>query len=775
MTRPNAPRMLALALASALAFSATAQGQSFDPFVVEDIRVDGLQRIAAGTVFSYLPVERGETLTRARSSEAIRALFRTGFFSDVRLERQGDILVVVVAERPAINQVNLVGNRDIRTEDLERALREIGLAAGETFDRLNLDRVTQELLRQYNNRGKYGVEITPRVTPLERNRVDITIDITEGRTSRIRHINIIGNETYDDDEIRRGWESNTSNWLSWYRRDDQYSREKLGGDLERLEAFYLNRGYIDFSIDTTQVEISPDRSDMFISASVTEGEVYTVADVELTGDTVLPREDVERLVLLQPGQTFSRALIELTSERIVSALSNIGYAFAEVQPIPEVDRDARTVSLRLFVNPGERVQVRRIQFRGNTRTADDVLRREMRQFENAWYSQAAIDRSKVRLQRLGYFEKVDIETPPVPGTSDQVDIIVQVEERQSGQFQFALGYSQLAGLITTVSLSQDNFLGTGNSVSVAVQNNVFQKRFDFTYVDPYFTEDGVSVGYNVRYSEFNSRDFNTARFNSDTGAIRAIFGIPLSETDQIGLSFGIDRNKIVPVPGFTPTEIEDYLNNVGNFTFKSWRSELFWARDSRNHFFVPTRGTVQRIGAEVTLPGSTQEYYKLSYQFSRYFPVSRALVINTSVNLGYGGTYGNATANGFPFFENFYAGGERSVRGFENNTLGPCAFSDFQPDFCQPLGGSVRTVGSTELIFPTLFDTDAVRVSAFLDYGNVFRSTGDVSFADMRASAGVAMQWQAPIGPIVISYGVPVRKEEGDRIERLQFSFGTTF
>ncbi len=804
MTRIAAPRLLSLALASALAVAQPASAQQFDPFTVADIRVEGLQRITAGTVFSYLPVERGDLMDRNRAGIAIRALFRTGFFNDVRLERQGDILVITVEERPAINKITLVGNKDIKTDDLMRGLRDIGLAEGETFDRLNLERVTRELTRQYNNRGKYNVSIRPSVTQLDRNRVDITIDIKEGKAARIRHINIVGNQNFEQDEIRKSWESNTSNWLSWYRRDDQYSREKLSGDLEKLNAFYLDRGYVDFNIESTQVSISPDNRDMFITANIAEGEVYTVSSIEVTGETILPHEEISKLVFLQPGMTFSRSLIEFSSDAIVNVLSNIGYAFARVSPIPEVDRENRTIAIRMFVEPGQRVQVRRIVFRGNNRTSDEVLRREMRQFEGSWYSQAAIDRSKVRLQRLGFFETVDIETPEVPGTADQVDVVVNVKERQSGQLSFGLGYSQLAGLITSVQLSQDNFLGTGNRIAVAVQNNVYSRRFDFSYFDPYFTDEGVSVGYNVRYSEFNRGDFNVAQFTTDNGQLQAVFGLPITETDSVGLSIGIDRNDITTVDGLTPPSLIQYMvDTMGDrarfpvfcldedddpdtpcvetpgdnrkWRVNAWRSELFWSRDSRNHFFVPTRGTIQRLGAEVALPGSDLEYWKLSYQYSRYWPISRALVLNTNADIGWGRGYGNTRGFDLPFFENFYAGGTRSVRGFEDNTLGPCEFASPASTRCQSVGGSFKTVGGVELIFPTLFDTDSARVSAFLDVGNVFRNAREFDSGDLRASVGMALQWQAPIGPIIISYAYPIRKEEGDRLERLQFTFGTTF
>ncbi|MFL6593546.1 MAG: outer membrane protein assembly factor BamA, partial [Luteimonas sp.] len=430
MTRTPARRLLVLALATAFApaFPATAQSanpfslgtpsdsspQAPEAFTVSDIRIDGLQRISAGTVFTYLPIERGDTVDETREAEAIRALYKTGFFEDVRLGRQGDILVVTVTERPAINKLTLEGNKDIKTEDLQKGLSDIGLAEGETFDRHDLDTVTQELTRQYNNRGKYNVQISPTVSHLDRNRVDITIHVDEGKPAKIRHINLVGNEVFEQKDITDRWESQETNWLSWYRRDDQYSREKLSGDLEKLNEYYLDRGYIDFSIDSTQVGISPDKRDMFITAGVTEGEKYTVSDVTLSGDTVLPKEDLQKMVLVKPGQTFSRQLLEFTSDSITATLGNIGYAFAQVNPIPQLDREKRTVGINLQVVPGPRVNVRRIVFKGNTRTADEVLRREMRQFEGAWYSQAAVDRSKIRLQRLGYFETVDVENQPVP-------------------------------------------------------------------------------------------------------------------------------------------------------------------------------------------------------------------------------------------------------------------------------------------------------------------------------------------------------------------------
>lgn len=851
----RAPRRHLLALALAAAVVPQALAQQTDPqaafgiapaapaaapaldagsFVASDIRVEGLQRIGAGTLFTYLPIERGDTVDSTRAGEAIRALYKTGFFEDVRLDREGNVLVVTVVERPAINKLTLTGNKDIKTEDLTKGLADIGLAEGNTFDRLSLDRVTQELTRQYNNRGKYNVQITPTVTRLDRNRVDVTITVAEGKAAKIRHINLVGNDKFEEEDIRDNWESNESNWLSWYRRDDQYSREKLEGDREKLRNFYLDRGYIDFAEDSIQVAISPDKRDMFITAGLVEGEQYTVSKVEVSGDTVLPKEEIEKRLLVREGQTFSRALLELTSDSITNTLGNIGYAFAQVNAIPSVDREKRTVGINLQVVPGPRVNVRRITFKGNTRTSNEVLRREMRQFEGSWYSQAAVDRSKVRLQQLGFFEtgSVDVETRPVEGTSDQVDLAVSVKETTSGSFVFGVGFSQLTGVSTSIQLSQNNFLGSGNRVSVEANRNAYLQRYSFSFLNPYFTDNGMSLGYNLSWREFDNSDFNTVSYSSTSRQAQAVAGLPITEFDTVSAAFGIDSNQIFAFSGSTPEVIVDYIDAIGTRTFHSWRGELAWARDTRNDFFAPSRGMYQRVSAEVALPGSTVEYYKLNYEVSKYWPLSRLLVLNTRAEFGYGDSYGKAatrnvcftngtltdsdgdgindtfvpgpapsepcltsstdyvktiSADGLPFFENFYAGGVRSVRGFRDNTLGPRVGVFNTSPRTQPIGGSLKTVGSIEAIFPTLLDSPAARVSAFLDFGNVFDGADNFDAGELRASAGIALLWRAPVGPISISYAFPLRKkdairdddglliQEGDEIERLQFTFGGSF
>ncbi|GGZ55096.1 outer membrane protein assembly factor BamA [Lysobacter xinjiangensis] len=821
MTRPLPRRLLALALASAMAAApvTSALAEAFAPFTVSDIRVDGLQRISAGTVFTYLPVERGDTVDSAKVADAIRALYKTGFFEDVRVERQGDILVVAVTERPAINKLTLTGNKDIKTDDLTKGLNDIGLSEGGTFDRLALDRVTQELTRQYNNRGKYNVEITPTVARLDRNRVDVTIAIKEGAAARIRHINLVGNEKFEEDDLRDSWESRETNWKSWYKRDDQYSREKLSGDLEKLNSFYLDRGYVDFSVDSTQVEISPNRQDMFITAGLTEGEQYKVSKVDVSGDTVLPKEEIQRRVFVREGQIFSRRLLEATSDSITATLGNIGYAFAQVNAIPDVDRENKTVGINFQVVPGPRVNVRRIVFKGNARTSDEVLRREMRQFESSWYSQAALDRSKIRLQGLGFFESVDVDTQPVPGTSDQVDVVVNVKETTSGSFVFGLGYSQLSGVTTQIQLSQNNFLGTGNRVSVQANRNSYLQRYDFSFVNPYFTDSGISLGYNLWWREYDYSDFGTAQYSSTSGAGQVVVGIPITETDTVTALLGVDSNEIFATRGSTPDPLVDYIDAVGNRTFHTLRGQIGWARNTLDNLLTPNTGMLQRFTAEVALPGSTVEYYKLNYEISKFWRLNRHLVLNTRGELGYGDSYGDdfvrnvcftpgtisdangdgvpdtytpgpdptepclttspdyrktLTARGLPFFENFYAGGVRSVRGFADNTLGPRAAATGS-SYLQPIGGSVKTVGSVEMFFPTLINSPAARVSAFVDVGNVFGSRDDFDANELRASTGLAVMWRSPMGPISISYSYPLRKKEGDELERLQFTFGGVF
>ncbi|MHB8680248.1 MAG: outer membrane protein assembly factor BamA [Rudaea sp.] len=819
-------RIAALVLLACLA----AKAHAFDPFVASDIRIDGLQRISAGTVFTYLPIEKGDQVTDDRAAQAIRALYKTGFFSDVSVSRQDNILVITVKERPAISKIQIKGNKDIKTDDLLKGLKDIGLSDGEPFDRLSLDRVTQELTRQYYNRGKYNVTVKPTVIGLDRNRVELSINIGEGKVAKIKQINVVGNHAFTQAQIRADFESDTSNWTSWYSKDDQYSREKLSGDLEKLNSYYLDRGYADFNIDSTQVSISPDKRTMYITADVTEGSVYKISDIKLSGTLVLTEADMRKLIVTRDGEVFSRQKLERSAQQMTAVLANIGYAFAQVTPIPTINRENRTVGINFFINPGKRVYVRRIMFKGNHVTQDEVLRREMRQLEGAWYSQAAIDRSKVRLQRLGYFKKVDITTPKVPGTDDQVDVDVTVEETSSGAFTFGVGYSQVYGLVLSTSVSQNNFLGTGDRAALTVSKSDFVTKYALSYYQPYLTPDGIGLGYDLSYSKLNQQQANLANYLSDTGAFSTYIGLPVTENDTVNLQLGVSKTKILtgapvcmtldangnctvdPTTGlpitytqyYSPQPIVDYINTLGHETFHEWSVTASWAHDTRNKFFNPTHGSLQQFSAEVALPGSTVEYYKLIYRYAQYLPITEGLTFEGSTTIGYGNTWRAATGrdlvtgapvkvSGLPFFEDFYAGGVSDVRSFRDNTLGPYALApgctDFTNYYCrQPLGGNLKTVASFELIFPTPFvkDDSATRLSWYLDVGNVFNqnnpslgnslyNNNGFSWGDLRASTGISLHWQAPVGPIVINLGRPIRSKPGDIGETLQFNFGTTF
>jgi outer membrane protein insertion porin family len=822
-------RIAALLLLACL----SAQTYALDPFVASDIRIDGLQRISAGTVFTYLPVEKGDRVTSERVQQAIRALYKTGFFTDVQISRQGDILVISVKERPAISKIQLKGNKDLKEEDLLKGLKDIGLAEGEPFDRLSLDRVTQELTRQYYNRGKYNVTIKPKVIELDRNRIELSIIIAEGKVSKIKQINVVGNHAFSENDIRSDFESDTTNWTSWYSKDDQYSREKLSGDLEKLNSYYLDRGYADFSIDSTEVSISPDKRAMYLTANVTEGEIYKIADLKLSGNLVLDEADMARLIKIKSGEEFSRKKLEQSAQAMTAVLANIGYAFAQVTPIPNIDRQGRTVSINFFVNPGKRVYVRRIVFKGNHNTQDEVLRREMRQLEGAWYSQAAIDRSKVRLQRLGFFKKVEIDTPKVPGSDDTVDVNVTVEETSSGAFTFGLGYSQVYGIVLSASVSQNNFLGTGDRASVAVSKSDFLEKYELSYYQPYLTSDGIGLGYDLSYSKLDQQQANLANYLSDTAAFSTYLGVPVSESDTVNLQLGASKTKIVtgfpalvadangnPILDqngneqfytsyYSPEPIVNYIKALNHNTFHEWSVTASWAHDTRNKYFNPTHGSLQQFSAELALPGSTVEYYKLIYKYAQYVPISSSLTFEGSATIGYGNTYRSANGvnpetgaplkvDGLPFFQNFYAGGVSDVRSFRDNTLGPYTLSPgcsaiTQASFCrQPLGGNFKTVASAELIFPTPFvkDDTATRLSWYVDAGNVFNKNNNAltlinsnnvfgnngfSLSEMRVSTGISLHWQAPVGPIVINIGRPIVKKPGDIAETLQFNFGQTF
>jgi len=799
-----------------LSGAALAQNASF---VVRDIRVDGLQRISEGTVFSFLPVEVGERLTPSLARSAIRDLYRSAFFQTIEFGREGNILVIKVVERPAIASVTLEGNDKIPSDALLPALAEIGIAEGEVFDELAINRIQQELVREYFNQGHYAVEVEPEVTELDRNRVDIQIRISEGKQAKIRHINIVGNESFKEKELRDEFESDTTNGLMFWRGRTSYTREKLSGDLERLRAHYLDRGYVDFAIESTQVSISPDKQNIYVTANVREGEVFTVSEVNLTGDLVLREATLRNFVQVEPGQVFSRKEIEGTVEAITAVLANFGYAFANVNPVPRVDRESKTVDITFFIEPGKRVYVRRVEFRGNTVSKDEVLRREMRQFEGAWFSQAAVDRSRLRLQRIGFFENVNVETPAVEGSDDQIDIIVSVEERSTGSFQVGLGFSQLQGLIASISIQQENFLGSGRTIGLGISRSSITSSVNLNYRNPFFTDDGVSLGYFLNYSEFNQGRANISAFSTSQIALGANIGFPISELDFIqfglsGISQDISIGQLVAVPtdpddpaspvefsfavtrplAITLDENGDGLLSSSERQIETALVNASWGRDTRNHFLTPTRGSLNQLRLETALPGSTREYFTATYRGRKFFPLGGDFAFVLRADVSYGDTFDGEDPvdpepvepvrlsgqcqvdeivtfdKGLPFWEHFFAGGVSDMRGFDDNTLGP------KDQFCRSVGGDFKAVGGFEIAFPVPFvEASGTRLALFVDAGNVFTDFDGFDTDLVRSAAGISLTWEAPVGPIVLNLSTPLRKRAGDETKSLQFSFGSQF
>lgn len=739
---------------------------AFDSFVVSDIRVEGLQRISAGTVFNYLPIKVGDTLDETRSAEALRALFKTGFFKDVRLEREGTVLVVWMTERPSIASIKFSGNKEFNTEEMTKALKSSGMAEGRVFDRSLLDRTEQELRRLYFNQGKYGVKITTTVTPLERNRVAIDIQISEGKVARIREINVVGNTVFSDKALLRKFQLSPPTLWSFYTHNDQYSKQKLSADLEVLRSYYMDRGYLNFSIDSTQVAISPDRKDIYITINITEGRQYTVDQVKLTGDLVVPAQELTKLVQLHSGSVFSRKAVTETTTKITDRLGNEGYAFANVNAIPEVDEAQQRVSVTFFVDPGKRVYVRRINMVGNTKTRDEVLRREMRQMEGAWVSTAKINRSRTRLERLGYFTNVNVEMPAVPGTPDQVDVNFSVEEQPSGNLLAALGYSQSEGVLLQFSITQDNFLGSGKRLSFNFNNSDVNTIYSVGYTNPYYTIDGVSRGFRVYYQKTDASAANISKYTTDAYGGSMDFGLPVNEYDTAKVGFGYKHLKLKAVSD-SPEHVTTFIADSGD-QFDTVLLTGSFVHDTRNRGLFADRGLMQRFTTQMSAPGSDLEYYKLSYKHQWYRPLTEHLTLSLNGEVAYGDGYGGTDQ--LPFFENFYAGGGNSVRGFEDNSLGP---RDSAGD---PMGGNLKTVGSVEVIFPTPFSqSKQVRLSTFLDFGNVFGPDQDLDFGSLRYSTGVSLIWISPFGPLQFSLAKALNAKDGDQTQNFHFSVGTLF
>jgi len=751
-----------------LASLSTFPAHAFTAFRIQDIRVEGLQRIEVGTVFNYLPVNVGDTLDDARAAAAVRALFKTGFFADVRLQRVGDVLVVAVEERPSINKVKLTGNKDIRTEELTDALKRIGLAEGRIFDRSALEQVERELERQYFARGKYGVKITSKTESLERNRVDISLEIDEGDVAKIREINLVGNSHFSTAELLKVFQLGPPTLMSMFSQNDQYSKQKLAADLETLRSYYLDRGYIDFNVESTQVAISPDKKNVYISVNMIEGEQFTVSEVKLAGDLKVPEPELAALISVKPGDIFSRREVTESSTRINERLGKEGYAFANINPAPDLDRDKRTVKLTFFVDPNKRVYVRRVNVAGNTRTRDDVVRREVRQMEGGWISTEQVNRSRVRLQRLGYFDEVNVETPPVPGLDDQVDVNFDVKERSSfGSLMAGVGFSQSQGVLLNASVTQDNFLGTGKRVSAQINNSQVNTIYSFSYTNPYYTLDGVSRGFRLYARTTDAGQADVGDYTADAYGTSVNYGIPLSEYDSARISLGYEHTGIKTTTT-TPPRYLSYLQDNGD-NFDSVKLTLGWSYDTRDEAFFPNNGMLESLSVDTALPGSGLTFYKASNRTTWYRSLSRRFTFSLDGEVAYGQSYGGT--KGFPFFENYYAGGIRSVRGYRSNSLGPR-----ENDVA--LGGAFRLIGSMELFFVPPFageNSKSFRMGGFLDAGNVFADYDRFDAGELRYSAGVSATWLSPIGPLTFSLAKALNDKPGDETEFFQFSLGAGF
>ncbi|MEZ5558379.1 MAG: outer membrane protein assembly factor BamA [Pseudomonadales bacterium] len=777
-------------LAAVLCWSGLAAA---DEFTIDDIRLQGLQRVSAGTVFNLLPVNVGDTIDDREVRQLIRVLFQSGYFNDIHMARDGGVLIITLAERPAIESIEIDGNKAIKTEALLDGLGQQGLREGEIFKQATLERVGIELERQYVAQGRYGASIDTEVEELPRNRVAIKINVVEGKSSGIRHINIVGAKVFGQEELLDVMELKHPSLFSFYRNDDKYSREKLSGDLEKLESYYKDRGYVEFKIDSTQVSITPDRSQVYITINVSEGERFNVRDVDLVGELndVRP-EDLRRLFVVAPGQVFSQARVTATEERLTQALGNAGYTFATATGVPKVNDDG-TVDVEFFVDAGKRAYVRRISFSGNRITQDEVMRREMRQMEGGWASTAQIDLSKVRLERLGFFQEVNVETPAVPGTDDQVDVNFTVEEQPSGSISATLGYSQGYGLILGANYQQNNFLGTGNSLGLGLSYSQFQQSASFNFFDPYFTVDGISRGFNVFARRLDYQQANIARYSTDAYGTGVTFGFPIGETQRISFGGVVEYTDIAE--GLYPAqEISEFIDKNGNDSL-NYKLNLSWSSSTLNRGLFPTAGRAQSLGLELAVPGSDLAFYKLQYTGQMYFPLAQRWTLRLRTELGFGGGY--AGTDSLPFYEHFYAGGFGSVRGFQQNTLGPRSTEPVVDSNGNPLpsgifgrrndpfGGNLLVEGSAELIFPLPFveDNRQFRPVIFFDAGNVFNTNCPESstFCDdfdinlMRYSVGVSVTWLTGLGPMTFGLAKPFNVSKFDQEETFQFELGRTF
>ncbi|MDL2355811.1 MAG: outer membrane protein assembly factor BamA [Pseudomonadota bacterium] len=751
------------------------QALAVNPFVVKDIRVEGIQRTEAGTVFSYLPVRVGETFDDEKSITAIKALYATGFFKDVRLEEENGVLVVLVEERPAISTVDFTGTKEFEKDVLVKALKEIGVGETKIFDKASVDRAEQELKRQYLSHGLYGVKITTTVTPIERNRVTVMFNVDEGEIARIKHINIVGNKHFSDKELRETMALSTSGWFTWYSKADQYSKTKLTGDIEALKSFYLNRGYLEASIESTQVSITPDKKDIYLTVNITEGEKYTVSGVKLEGEMFGREDELKSLLLLRAGSTYSGELLTESNKRISDRLGTFGYAFANVNANPEIDREKRQVAFTFFIDPGKRAYVRHMNISGNTTTRDEVIRREFRQFESSWYDGNKIKASRDRVDRLGYFKDVTIDTPEAQGTSDQVDVNLTVTEKPTGNFLIGGAFSQSEKFTFTAAIQQANFAGSGNTVGIELNTSRYSRTVSFSQTNPYFTDDGISRSFEVYTRTTRPPALNIGSFTVKQNGTRMSFGVPFSETDTVFFGAGLERT-MIETDATSPSRYLDYVRKfghsptgIGTATTNSLPLTAAWQRDSRDSAITPTFGRYQRANVELDLFGDSK-YYRAVYEQQWYRPLSKMVTLALKGEIDYGhGIRGTR----YPVFKNFYGGGIGSVRGYLSSSLGIVD----PTNFVDALGGAKRLIGNAELQmpFPGGGPDRSLRWFGFLDGGQVYQEGSPIRASELRFSTGVGVSWISPVGPLKLSYAKPLNAKPGDRLERFQFQMGTGF
>lgn len=755
-------------LAGLMATLFVVNAAAIEPFTVQDIRLEGIQRVEAGTVFSYLPIKVGETMTDEKAAQAIKSLFATGFFKDVRIETEGNVVIVALEERPAIAQIDFVGLKEFDKDQLIKGLKDIGVAVSRTFDRATLDKAEQELKRQYLSRGRYAVTITTTITPLDRNRVTINFKVDEGEAAKIKQINIVGANAFKEKELLGIMEQRTSSWNSWYTKRDQYSKQKLTADLETLRSYYLDRGYLEFNVESTQVSISPDKKDIYITVNINEGERYTVSSVKLTGDLMLSEEEFKKSVSIRAGEIFSREKLNESTKAISEKLGAQGYAFANVNAAPEIDKEKRQVAFTIFIDPGKRVYVRRINITGNSKTRDEVIRQEMRQMEGAWYDADRVAASRERIDKTTYFAEVTVETPPVPGTTDQVDVNVNVAEKSTGNISLGAGYSSSEKFIISGSISQANIFGSGKFLALQMNTGKLNRTIGINYTNPYFTVDGISQGFDLYHRNVNPTTLGYAfKSQSTGGGIR--FGFPIGEKETLGFGLAIDQTKIdiEPVTTATPVQYVDFQKEFGrsNITLPATVS---WTSDTRNSAIYPTTGGLQRAGLEVALPGFDLTFYRLTYQHQRFFSLTKDLVLMLSTDLGYAAGF---HGQNLPFYKNFYAGGIGSVRGYDTASLGPVnpAYADTR------LGGTRKLVFNGELLLPFPGLDKSFRFGPFFDAGNVYTDTYTLSKEGLRMSYGLTAAWLSPLGPLKFSLGQPINQKSNDKLQKFQFQLGTVF